>query len=483
MTAEQAGTGTDLCYMGAVDLTAAIRAKQISPVEVVDALLQRIARVEPKLNAFTIVRTEEARREAKAAEAAVLRGEPLGPLHGVPFTLKDLTFTAGVKTMRGSRAFADFAPEQNAVVAERLLGAGGIFLGKTTTPELGNKGVTESPLSGTTNNPWNLTHTSGGSSGGAAAAVAAGLCPIADGSDGAGSIRIPASLCGVVGLKPSYGRVPVYPMSGGFSPLTHNGPIARSVADVALMLNTIAGPSVHDAYSIDERGIDYLAALREPSVRGLRVAFSYDLGLGPLDSRVRGPFERAVQTFAQTLGAEVEQAAPDLAGAEEVCLTIWRTQMGYAAKTMILTKVGREEVDPSLLAFLDEGERLGPFDYYEALIIRRGEIYQRAMAFMQRYNLLISPTLLTPAFPHPGSAPGPNAIEGRPINPFLGWLLTYPFNLTGQPAITVPCGFSEDGLPIGLQIVGRRHDDAGVLRAAAAYEQATPWHGRRPPLA
>ncbi|HLZ72406.1 MAG TPA: amidase family protein [Dehalococcoidia bacterium] len=482
MTTEQRDARTDLCYLGAAELAAAIRSRRLSPVEIVEALLERIGRVEPKLNAFTIVRADEARAEARVAEAAVLRGDALGPLHGVPFTLKDLTFTAGVKTMRGSRAFADFVPEQNAVVAERLLAAGGIFLGKTTTPELGNKGVTESPLSGTTNNPWKLTHVCGGSSGGAAAAVAAGLCPIADGSDGAGSIRIPASLCGVVGLKPSYGRVPVYPMSGGFSPLTHNGPIARGVADAALMLNTIAGPSATDAYSIDETGVDYVEALREPSVRGLRVAFSHDLGLGPLDSRVRGPFERALQRFAGTLGAQLEEAAPDLAGAEEVCLTIWRAQMGYAAKTMILTRVGRDEVDPSLLAFLDEGEQLGPFDYYEALVIRRGELYQRAMAFMQRYDLLLTPTLLTPAFPHPGSAPGPSAIDGAPINPFLGWLLTYPFNLTGQPAITVPCGFSDDGLPIGLQIVGRRHDDAGVLRAAAAFEQAAPWQDRRPAL-
>ncbi len=482
MTAGQQDSRTELCYLGAAELAAAIRSRQLSPVEIVDALLERIQRIEPKLNAFTIVRADEARAAARKAEAAVLRGDALGPLHGVPFTLKDLTYTAGVKTMRGSRAFAEFVPEQNAVVAERLLGAGGIFLGKTTTPELGNKGVTESPLSGATNNPWKLTHTCGGSSGGAAAAVAAGLCPIADGSDGAGSIRIPASLCGVVGFKPSYGRVPVYPMSGGFSPLTHNGPIARSVADAALMLNTIAGPSNHDAYSIDEAGVDYVEQLRDASVRGLRVAFSRDLGLGPLDPRVREPFEQAARLFADALGAQVEEAAPDLAGAEAICMTIWRVQMGYTAKTQILTRVGRDEVDPSLLAFRDAAEDLGPYDYYEALVIRRGELYQRAMAFFERFDLLITPTLLTPAFPHPGSAPGPSTIAGRPINPFLGWLLTYPFNLTGQPAITVPCGYTDDGLPIGLQIVGRRHDDAGVLRAAAAFEQAAPWHGRRPAL-
>lgn len=470
-----------LCFTPATDLAAAIRAKQVSPVEVVDAVLDRLERINPGLNAFTVVLADQARAAARAAETAVTRGDHLGPMHGVPFTLKDLTFTRGIKTMRGSRAFADYIPEENSIIVDRMLGAGGILIGKTTTPELGNKGITESLVSGTTENPWKRGYIAGGSSGGAAVAVAAGIGPIAEGSDGGGSVRIPASCCGVVGLKPSYGRVPTFPPSP-FQTLSHQGPISRTVADAALMLTAIAGPDDRVPYAIAERGVDYGATLAGASVGGLRVAYSRDLGLGPVDPRVVALTDPAARLFQSALGANVDEATPDVPDPHDAMVTIWSVLMGTLATDAVLSKVDRDQVDPSLLAFVDRAQTISASEYYRAAYLFRGEYYRRMIAFFDQYDLLLTPTLAVPPFPHPGAAPGPAEINGVAVSPFLGWLRTYPFNLTGQPVISVPCGFTDDGLPVGLQIAGRRHADAAVLRAAAAYEQAAPWAAHRPPL-
>ncbi|MGH2585005.1 MAG: amidase [Dehalococcoidia bacterium] len=470
----------DLCFLPATEMAAAIRRHALSPVEVVDALLERIERVNPRLNAFTIVLAEEVRAAARQAEAEALRGGGAGPLHGVPFTIKDLTFTRGVPTQRGSKAWAGFVPEESALLVDRLLDAGGILLGKTTSPEMGSKGVTESLLHGTTNNPWDTSRIAGGSSGGAAAAVAAGLGPLAHGNDGGGSIRIPAACCGVVGLKPSYGRVASFPPSSFFT-LAHQGPITRTVADCALMLSAMAGPDDRDPYSLTDRDVDYVAALDGASVKGLRVAYSRDLGLGPVDPRVAALTDAAAQLFAGVLGAAVEEATPDVPNPEHAMLTMWSVSMGTLAADVILPRAPREEVDPALLMLLERAEQTSAMDYHRAAATFRGEFYRRMIEFFGDYELLLSPTIATPPFPHPGWMPGPTEIDGQSINPLLGWLLTYPFNLTGQPAISVPCGFV-DGLPVGLQIVGRRHADIAVLRAAAAYEQAAPWAHLRPPL-
>jgi aspartyl-tRNA(Asn)/glutamyl-tRNA(Gln) amidotransferase subunit A len=474
-------TAQDLCYLPAVEVAAAIRGGTVSPVEIVEALLDRIERVNPRLNAFTVVLAEEARAAARQAEQDAARGNIAGPLHGVPFTIKDLAFTRGVPTQRGSKAWAGYVPEENSLIVDRLLAAGGIFLAKTTTPEFGNKGITESLLHGTTNNPWDTTRTAGGSSGGAAAAVAAGLGPLGHGSDGAGSIRIPASLCGVAGFKPSYGRVPSFPPSP-FVTLAHQGPLTRTVADAALMLTAMAGPDDRDPYSLTDSGVDFVAALTGASVKGVRVAYSRDLGLAPVDPRVTALTDAAARLFADTLGARVDEVTPDLPNPEEALMTIWSVIMGANTADLILSRAGREDVDPQLLAFLHRAEETSSIEFQRAAGAFRGEFYRRMIEFFQGYELLLSPTLTTPPFPHPGWTPGPTEVNGQPINPMLGWLLTYPFNLTGQPAISVPCGFTDDGLPVGLQIAGRRHADAAVLRAAAAYEQAAPWAHRRPPL-
>ena len=471
----------DLCFMPATEMAAAIAGRRLSPVEVIDALLERIERVNPAVNAFTVLRAEEVRAEARSAEQAVMRGDRLGPLHGVPVTIKDLTITKGIKTMRGSRAFADYVPDENAVVVDRLLAAGALFLGKTTTPEFGNKGTGESPLTGETNNPWKLTHCAGGSSSGAAAGVAAGMGPLALGSDGAGSIRIPASLCGVPGFKPSYGRVPSFPPPP-FTTLAHQGPIARTVADCALMLGAMAGVDHRDPYSITDPPADYVAPLQQASLAGMRIAYSGDLGWYKVARQVRERTDAAVKLLAGTLGAAVDEATPALPNPETPMMNLWSAQFGTIVEDQLLPRVrGPEDLDPSILVFHERAKQLTAMDVQRAYLFR-SEFYRAMLTFFEEYELLVTPTLACPPFPHPGWQPGPAQIDGVAIDPFLGWLMTYPFNLTGQPAITVPCGFTDDGLPVGLQIVGRPRQDVAVLQAAACFERAAPWAHMRPPL-
>jgi Asp-tRNA(Asn)/Glu-tRNA(Gln) amidotransferase A subunit family amidase len=472
----------ELCFLPAVKLAGIISEREVSPVEVTRAFLERIDRLNPSINAFATLVPELALAAAQRSEEALLRHEPIGPLHGVPFTLKDVNATKGIRTTYGSKAFADNIPQENSIAADRLFEAGAILLGKTTTPEFGNKGHTESPLLGVTRNPWNTDFIAGGSSGGACAAAAAGLSPLAEGSDAAGSIRIPASICGVVGLKPSLGRVPIYPRYTVFESLAFHGPIARNVPDVALMLTTMAGPDDRFPFSLMESGVDYLKAIEGASVRGWKIAYSRDLGLGPVDQEVVARTDTAARVFAGDLGANVEEATPDAPNPESAMLDMWNTLVATTGLDLALSKVGPEDVDPSLLGFIEEGSKLSAVDYYRSAMVFRSNYYQRMISFFKDYDLLITPTLAVPPFPHPGWERGPSEIAGQKINPMLGWLLTYPFNMTGQPAITVPCGFSEEGLPIGLQIVGRRNADIDVLQAAAAYEEAAPWSGKRPPV-
>ena len=427
---------------------------------------------------------DEALAAAREADNALLtEGKTGGPLHGVPFTLKDLTLTKGIRTTFGSKALVENIPDQNAIYVDRLLAAGGILIGKTTSPEFGNKALCDSPLFGETNNPWKLTHVPGGSSGGAAAAVAAGLGPIADGGDAAGSIRVPASCCGVVGLKPSFGRVPYAPGFSPFESLIHIGPITRTVADCALMLQVMAGPDSRDVFSIEDRAFDFVEAVREPAVDGLRVAYSRTLGFNPIEREVAEVTDRAAAAFASELGAIVEEVDPDLPDPREAEITYWRVFEGVLAEDLLLPNLASpDDLDVHLRELHERGKEISAFDFYRAAVLFRGEFYWRMHAFFETYDLLLTPTLSVVPFPHLGGAAGPSSVDGVPIEPFAGWHLTYPFNLTGQPAISIPCGFSSDGLPIGLQIAGRRHADADVLRAAAAYEQAAPWADLRPPL-
>ena len=468
-------------FAPACEVARAIRERRLSAVEVIDALLSRVEKVNPALNAYCLVLGEEAREMAQRAERAVAAHEKLGAMHGVPVAIKDITPTRGVRTTYGSRAFAGHIPEEDAILVARLRAAGAIIVGKTTTPEFGNKAVTDGPLLGRTNNPWRLSHTAGGSSGGSAAAVSAGLASLADGSDGAGSIRIPASCCGVVGLKPSFGRVPVYPRNG-YESISHHGPLARTVADVALMLSVIAGPDHRDPYGTPSGGTDYLAAARATNIDGWPVAFSEDLGLGPIEPQVAAVARTAAQTLSE-LGAEVEENTPRTGDPRDPMTIVWQVSLGTIARERVLPAVGREGMDPHLLALMDAAESIAAVEHYRATQFFRHDFYVAMQRFFDHYRLLVTPTQAVAPFPHPTAArPGPDHVMGRPINPFLGWLLTYHANLTGQPAISIPYGSTEDGLPVGVQIIGRQGADTDVLQAAAALELARAEPQPRPVL-
>jgi len=465
----------ELCWVSALDLARLVRDKAVSPVEVVDQVLARLARVNPRLNAYCTVAEEEAREAALAAEVSVMTGEELGPLHGVPVSIKDVVFTRRLRTTGGSRLYADHVPEEDAVVVERLKGAGAIILGKTNTPEFGHKGLTVNSLFGPTRNPWNPALTPGGSSGGAAAAVAAGLGPLAVGTDSGGSIRLPASFCGIYGLKPSFGRVPSGPgFPGGWETLSCSGPMTRTVRDAARMLDAIAGPDDRDRHSLPAAAAAHLAAC-DAGVAGLSVAWSADLGRARVEPAVAALCEDAAVRF-ESLGCHVEVVMPTWDDPEESFRVIVAAE-AYASWAERLGE-GGAGLDRSLVALLRFGERVTAAQYLAALA-RRRELWTDVQRFLARFDLLITPTVAVTPFAAEG--PFPTAIDGEPVSP-LGWMpFTFPWNLTGQPAASVPVGFTEAGLPVGLQIVGRRHADGTVLAASAAFEAAAPWLERRPP--
>src|SRR6266511_442305 len=364
----------DLCYMPATDLAAAIRAKKVSPVEVVNAVLAQIERLNPQLNAFCLVTADAARQTAQTAEQAVMRGETLGPLHGVPVSIKDLIITKGVRTMRGSKLYEHDVPSEDAPVVARLQAAGAIILGKTTTPEFGFKGVTDSPVTGISRNPWHLERTPGGSSGGAGAAVASGMGPLAVGTDGGGSIRIPSSFCGIYGLKPQLGRVPVYPASAT-GDLSHAGPMTRTVRDAALMLTVIAGNDDRDRFSLPTSHPDYLRAV-EGDIRGLRMAWSPDLGYAIVDPQVRQITAEAVNAFAE-LGCKVEETNPGFDNPEELLQRFFYVNIG----AMLQDYPGYEsKIDPQLLDILGEVKDLSAPEYARS-ILRRGAYFDKVQRF------------------------------------------------------------------------------------------------------
>lgn len=465
-------TADDLAFMSATELAVAIRAKKVSPVEVVEAVLGRIESLNLRINAYCAVTAESARREAQAAEEAVIRGDPLGPLHGVPVSVKDLVITRGVRTTFGSRIYEENIPQEDAPLVERLKEAGAVLVGKTTTPEFGWKGVTDSPLFGITRNPWNMERTPGGSSGGAGAAVAVGLAPLAVGTDGGGSIRIPGSFCGVFGLKPTYGLIPVYPASATGT-LSHAGPMTRTVKDAALMLQVMVGPDDRDPLSFPFTGGNFLAGL-EAGVGEFRLAWCPTLGYARVDPEVRAVTEVAAKRF-EDLGAHVELVEQVFDDPDPIWAPLFYG--GIAARLHTYLPEWQDRMDPGLVQAVEEGKRISAVQFAGAALAR-ATFTETVRQFFLNYDLLVTPTLAVPPFPAGLERPPEGPQDSR-----LAWVaFTYPFNLTGQPAATVPCGFTGDGLPIGLQIVGRRLEDARVLRAAAAFEAVAPWAHRRPPL-
>jgi len=464
-----------LCWTPATELAALIRKKKVSPVEVLDAVLDRIERLNPKLNAFVTLTDEQARREAKAAERALSKkGARLGPLHGVPFSVKDLVITKGVRTTFGTPLYRDNVPSEDAPMVERLKAAGAIMLGKTNTPTFGWIGATHNLLFGPTRNPWNLGRTPGGSSGGASAAAAAGLGPLHVGTDGGGSIRIPASFAGIYGLKASFGRIPAYPPSGAWS-LSHIGPMTRTVADAALMLQVAAGPDERDQTSLPAAPVDYVKALAG-GVKGLRVAWSADLGFADVvDPEVRDLCAKGASAFRE-VGCRVEAVDPGWPSP----LDCWSQLFGGGIATRLAPYLDRKsEIDPGLYRIIETTLKNPPTKYVQAWFDRLAW-WEHPRRLFEKYDLLLTPTIACPPFAI--GLDNPTEIAGKSVPPYAWIPFTFPFNMTGQPAASVPCGFTKDGLPVGLQIAGRRFDDATVLRASAAFERVRPWARHRPPL-
>jgi aspartyl-tRNA(Asn)/glutamyl-tRNA(Gln) amidotransferase subunit A len=454
----------------ATELLAAYRCGELSPVEATEAALQRIERHDPQVNAFCLVDAESALASAKASAERWHRGEPAGALDGVPISIKDILLTRGWPTLRGSRTVDPAGPwDVDGPHVARVREQGAVLLGKTTTPELGWKGVTDNPLTGVTRNPWDPTRTAGGSSGGSAAAVLLGMGPLSLGTDGGGSVRIPAGFTGTTALKPTYGRVPHYPPSP-FGTLAHVGPMTRSAADAALLLDVVSGADPRDPWALAPNG-SAVAAL-DAGVAGLRVAVSPTLGYVDVHPEVAAAFAAAVRVFT-ALGAEVEEADPGFTDPVEAFETLWFTG---AAKSIEGTGPRqRAQMDPGLVAIGERGARASALDYLAAMAVRN-DLGTRMGEFHTRHDLLLTPTLPIPAF-----EAGVEVPAGWPRERWTSWTpFTYPFNMTQQPAASVPCGFAGPGLPVGLQIVGPRHDDHTVLAAAHAFQQATDWHTRRP---
>ena len=456
---------SDPCMLPAAELTTLYRQRKLSPVEVTQAVLARIEAVDPLVNAFCIVDAEAALAAARASEARWVKGEPAGLVDGVPTTVKDLILAKGWPTLRGSKAIErDQAWDEDGPPVARLREHGAVFLGKTTTPELGWKGVTDSPLTGTTGNPWNPALTPGGSSGGAAAACGLGCGTLHVATDGAGSIRIPAAFSGLFGIKPTYGLVPIHPPSPVGS-LWHQGPISRTVADAALMLTVISAADRRDWQAVPAPGIDYRQGL-DDGVKGLRIGYSANFGYAKVAPDVADRVAKAAQCFAD-LGAEVEEADPGFDDPLEMLDTIWSVGLAWALAAM--SEERKALLDAPLLEIAARGAATDAVAYRQAEAARLG-LSRTMQRFHERFDVLLSPQLPLTAF-----AAGHEVPPGSGMRRWWEWCpFTYPFNLTQQPAASLPCGFGDDGMPVAVQLVATKFAEPTLLRAARAYETAHP---------
>ena len=447
---------------------------KLSPVEVAKASFELMAKLEPTLNAMCLVDEKASLKQARSSERRWHKKAALSPIDGVPALIKDLLITNGQPTLRGSKTVdANQDWREDAPSVARLREAGCVFLGRTTTPEFGWKGVTDSPLTGITRNPWNPALTPGGSSGGSSAAIAAFYAPLALGTDGGGSIRIPASFTGTFGLKPSFGRVPAYPLSP-FGTVAHVGPMTRNVYDAALMMNEIAKPDTRDWQSLPYSQVDYTAKL-ERGIKGMTFAYSPTLGYANVDPDVAKHVKSAVRVLRE-LGAKIIQIDPGFKDPAEIFRTLWWS--GARAALGALPPEKLSLLEPALADVVEQSRSI-TFEQIQQANIQRGALGAQMKKFMLKFDALITPTMPITAFEAGKLQPADPDNRGKWVNwtPF-----TYPFNLTQQPAVSIPCGFTKAGLPIGLQIVGRMFEDARVLRIAAAYEAATDFHKMKPKI-
>ena len=465
-----------LAFAPASELRKLIAGKELSPVELTEMYLRRIDRLDSRLDSYLTVAHDQAISAARSAEEAVMRGDDLGPLHGLPISIKDLELTKGLRTTSGSLIFEDRVPDEDSVVVERVRQSGAVILGKTNTPEFGQSGTTDNRLGGPCRNPWNTERTTGGSSGGAGASTVAGLCALAQGSDGGGSIRIPSSFCGVYGLKPTQGRVPYY---AGPSPAIPNhfsqaGPMTRAVADAAMLLQVLAGHDPRDPSSIRQAPPDFLAAL-DRDVSGLRMAWSPDYGYAAIDPEVVEVASRAAMAFEE-VGCTVESSDISLDSPFDAFWTLF-SAVGYTRLGLLLEKA--DMLTDYARECIEKGASVTGADYAASLAYL-DRLRQQFADLFDEYDLLLSPTMAVPAFPVDDR---PARIAGRDVDSLWGFLpFTYPINMIGHPAASIPAGFSTEGMPIGLHIVGRWGDEKTVLAASAAFEKARPWIDARPPV-
>lgn len=477
---------TDLAFLPATELADRIQSGRVSPIDAVEAYLDRIAARNDRTNAFVTVVEDRARKRAHEIERALAAGEAVGPLAGLPVGIKDLTDVAGVRTTYGSPFFADHVPEASHAVVERLEAAGAVVLGKTNTPEFGYKSTTDNPVFGATSTPFDPERTAGGSSGGSAAAVADGLVAFAQGSDGGGSIRIPAACCGVYGHKPSFGRVAYESRPDGFghhTPFTYLGPITRTVEDAALALSAMAGPDPVDPFGLPADDVDYRAATDRP-VDDRRVAYSPDLSMYPIDPDVRAAVDVTADAIAEA-GASVERVdfaaetglSRSWAELDDAFSTMWMAKFAAMADRLREGRgidylgADRDRASPGLPTLMAGGAEIDAASYVRVDEVRTA-FYDAIESLLADYDALVTPTLsVRPPGPH---GPGPATVDGEPIDRYTGWLLTWPFNMVPHPVASVPAGLV-DGLPVGAQVVGRRFADDDVLSIAAAVERVRPW--------
>lgn len=476
----------------ASEIATRIRRGDLTATEVVRECLTRIEDRDD-INAFVTVFEEDAMENARHADAVLAEGRSLGPLHGVPVAVKDLfDFKAGERNTFGSVPFAAYVPERSSTYVERLESAGAIVVGKTNTPEFGHKGVTDNRLFGPTSTPFDTTRNAGGSSGGSAAAVADGLVPLAQGSDGGGSIRIPASFCGVYGFKATYGRVAQEIRPDAFlshTPFIHSGPITRTVEDAALMLDVMAGPHPRDPLSVPDDGTDFTAAITR-NIDDLDVAYSPDAGGFPIDGRVRDVVDDAVDVLAET-GATIQQIDLEFPYSHVELSEMWLRQIGTLYQSMLegfrdegidLLTDHRDELTEEFATLLEDTQEMSVVEYKQDDQIRT-EIYDTLQTVLTEFDLLVTPTLAVPPIKNAeqGETVGPTAIEGEPVEPLIGWCPTFITNFTGHPSASLPAGMTASGLPIGMQLIGDRYADETVLAASAAFERIQPWHEHYPP--
>ena len=471
---------SELHFTGARRLARLIRTRKLSAVEAMRAFIARIERVNPKVNAIVTFVPEQALAAAKKLDRRLARKDGaagIGPLAGLPIAYKDMVPTKGIRTTFGSPIYAEHLPGEDHALVERLSAAGAITLGKTNTPEFAAGSQTFNPIFGATLNPYDTTRTCGGSSGGAAVAVACGMLPFADGSDLGASLRNPGNFCNVVGFRPTPGRVPSYPSNDSWASLSVMGPLARTVEDAALLLSAMAGPDPRAPTSIAEPGKGFARPLKR-SFRKARLAWSRNLGGLPVDPRVTRVLEARRKTF-ESLGCIVEDAEPDLAGADEAFQTL--RALLFVQKYGELLKTHRDQIKDTVVWNIEEGLKLDGPRIARALNLR-SQVFHAMRTFLERYDYLLLP--VNQVLPFPVAEPYPTEINGVRLANYIEWMKTcYAITVTSHPAISVPAGFAENGLPVGLQIVGRYRDDFGVLQLAHAFEQATQCWKRRPPLA